>query len=72
MGEIPDWFRYIKASKLCPAVKPWEWLDKPLVWMEWVFASAQAEENTQKQLDKMSAKSTPPQDLPESLPGSFN
>lgn len=50
MGEVPDWYRTIRAAKYL-GVAPWELMDQPVVWESWarVSENAEAEANRQRQ-----------------------
>ena len=37
LGATPDFYRLVVASRACPSVRPWEWLDVPLYWLEVVL-----------------------------------
>lgn len=54
MGEIPDWYRTIKAAQVLQ-VAPWELAERPLVWQEWALNAAKAESFVQEERAKRSA-----------------
>lgn len=42
MGELPDWYRTLKAAQVLN-VPPWELAEMPLVWQEWAVTASYAE-----------------------------
>lgn len=51
MGELPEWYRTIKAAQILN-VPPWELAEQPLAWQEWAVAAQSAEESAHEEQRK--------------------